>query len=417
MKKQNPFLSDNFKTVWLKHFFTQNTSVKAFNYFKDLEFIKSSKALTYVNIGKTHTKGIGYAIEHTDNSDLNNKTFLIFDVPTYFEVDTTKLGHKIKLLKSKQYPGFLIETGKYDSLNAYMLEHFSKNSRNKNKKYKRRLEESFNISYKMFFGDISKTEYDFVFIQFKSLLEKRFEDKQVTNNNLDEKEWAFYYDVAYALIIEKKASLYVIYDNEKPIGVTLSYFSEDTLFDAITVFDIDYFKFHLGSVTIMKLIEWCIANNIKILDFSKGYFEYKTRWCTLSYNFEYHIYYDGTSIKSKIIASSLKQIYDFKQRLREKNINERLHKLTYKLRHKAQNKTAKVSYNFTEVDLAEIDRDSQPINFELAENKALKLMVFEFLYLYLENCNDIKLFNYNNLDNSYFIEGKEKSIVATINFN
>jgi hypothetical protein len=417
MTKQNPFLSDSFKATWLKHFFTKNTTVKTFNYFKDLEFIKRDKALTYVNIGETHTKGIGYAIADTDNSDLKNKTFLIFDVPTYFEVDTTQLGHKIKLLKSKQYPGFLIETGKYDSLNAYMLEHFSKNSRNKNKKYKRRLEESFNISYKMFFGDISKTEYDFVFTQFKFLLEKRFEDKQVSNNNLDETEWAFYYDVAYALILEKKASLYVIYDNQKPIGVTLSYFSEDTLFDAITVFDIDYSKFHLGSVTIMKLIEWCIANTIRILDFSKGYFEYKTRWCTLSYDFEYHIYYDSTSLKSKIIASSLKRIYDFKQRLREKNINEKLHKLTYKLGHKSQNKTEEVSYSFTELDLAEIDKDSQPINFELSENRGLKLMVFEFLYLYLEHCNNIKLFKNNNLDNSYLVEGKEKSMVATINCN
>jgi CelD/BcsL family acetyltransferase involved in cellulose biosynthesis len=231
----------------------------------------------YFNVGETYTKGVSYAVLSEEDSALKNKTFLIYDIPAYFKVDTTQLGDKIELLRSKQYPGFLIETQKYKSLNDYMLANFSKNSRNKNNKYKRRLEDSFNMSYRMFYGAITKEAYDLVFLQFRILLEKRFEDKQVTNNNLDEKEWSFYHDVAYQLILEKKASLYVIYNNDKPIGVTLCYLSDDKLFDAITVFDIDYFKFHLGTVTIMELIEWCIDNGFKNLDFFKGYFEYKTR--------------------------------------------------------------------------------------------------------------------------------------------
>lgn len=409
-------MSDSYKRIWLKHFKSKDDSSQSFNYFLGLDFIKHNRHSIYFNVGETHTKGVNYTVLPQEDSALKNKTFLIYDVPTYFEVNTTQLGDKIKLLKSKQYPGFLIETGKYKSLNDYMLGNFSKNSRSKNNKYKRRLEASFNISYKMFFGEISKTEYDFIFAQFKLLLEKRFKDKKVSNNNLDEKEWSFYYDVAYTLISERKASLYVIYDNAKPIGVTLSYFSEDTLFDAITVFDIDYYKFHLGAVTIMKLIEWCIANKIKILDFSKGYFDYKTHWGTMAYDFEYHIYYDSASLKSRLIANSIKRIYDLKQSLRERNINERLHKLKYRLSNKDYNKTEKETYCFEEVDLAQIDRDLQAINFEVAKNKALKLMVFEFLYLYMEHCNDIKLFNHNNFDNSYFITGKHKAVMATINY-
>ena len=282
MTKQNPFLSDSFKSIWLKHFTSRNTSVKTFKYISDLQFVKHKKWPLYINVGETLTKGIDYSLKPDEDSDLKNDTLLIYDVPTYFNIDTPKLGSQVKLLKSRQYPGFLIETGLYKSLSEYMSANFSKNSRNKNNKYKRRLEASFNISYKMFFGEITKDEYDFIFEEFKLLLEKRFAEKQVSNNNLNSEEWNFYYEVAYTLILEKKASIYVIYDNNQPIGVTLSYFSEDTLFDAITVFDIDYFKFHLGSVTIMKLIEWCVENHIKILDFSKGYFEYKRRWCTKS---------------------------------------------------------------------------------------------------------------------------------------
>lgn len=414
MIKQNPFLSDSFKSIWLKHFANGKTSVKTFKNILDLQFVKHSKWPIYINVGETLTKGIDYAVDASAEFDLKDKTLLIYDVPTYFNIDTTKLDSRIKLLKSRQYPGFLIETSKFKDLNAYMAASFSKNSRNKNNKYRRRLETSFNISYKMFYGDISKEEYDSIFDAFKSLLEKRFAEKQITNNNLNQEEWSFYKEVAYPLILEKKASLYVIYDNHQPIGVTLSYFSEDTLFDAITVFDIDYAKFHLGSVTIMKLIEWCIENNIKILDFSKGYFEYKTRWCTKSYDFEYHIYYDSNSLKSRFLASSIKRLYDLKQGLREKNLNEKLHKLTYRLKKKELSSASKVSYNFEEIDLAALNANLVAIDYKLMENNALRLMIFEFLYLYQENYNTITLFQIENENNSYVIKGEHKTIYATV---
>lgn len=410
----NPFLSRSYTSIWLKHFNSNRMSSKRFDDLLDLEFVKHKRWPMFVNVGETLTKGMSYELNAKADTELKNQTLLVYDVPTYFGVDAPSLKRTTKLLKSKQYPGFLIETSKYNSLNDYMLDHFSKNSRNKNNKYKRRLEDAFNVNYKMFFGDISKSEYDFVFDAFKRLLEKRFDDKQIYNNNLDPKEWQFYYEVAYTLILEKKASLFVIYDNDKPIGVTLSYFSDDILFDAITVFDIDYFKFHLGSVTIMKLIEWCIDNGIKNLDFSKGYFEYKTRWCTKTYDFEYHILYDSTSLKSKLIAASVKKFYDFKQGLRDKNVNEKLHKLTYKLKNKEQNTSEKVVYNFTETDSNEVDEAHIPINFELLEHRTIKLMVFEFLYLYQEHCNYIEVLALTNKTNAYYIKGKQKTFIATI---
>ncbi len=412
---RNPFLSNGFKSIWLKHFNAKNHSIKTYDHISGLGFVKHHKLPVYVNIGETHTKGISYTINSTKDYSLDRKALLIYDVPTYFNIDASQLGNRIKLLKSKQYPGFLIEISKYKTLNDYMLANFSKNSRNKNKKYKRRLEASFNISYKMFLGEISKEEYDFIFTEFKHLLEKRFAEKQITNNNLDPKEWSFYSEVAYGLILEKKACLYVIYSNNKPIGVTLSYLSEDILFDAITVFDIDYSKFHLGSVTIMKLIEWCISNNMKVLDFSKGYFEYKTRWCTKTYDFEYHIYYDRKSLKSKIIALVVKSFYELKQKLREKNVNKKLHRLTYRLKKREQNITKKITHSFREVNASQVKDKLRTIDLELVENRILKLMVFEFLYLYEENYDSINFFQLKKNDNNYLIKGQKKSVLATLN--
>lgn len=416
MTNQNPFLSESFKSIWLKHFTRNKTSVKAFKFITDLQFVKHKKWPVYVNIGDTLTKGISYTVLPQDNSDVKNDTLLIYDVPTYFNIDTSKLKDSIGFLKSKQYPGFLIETGKFKSLSDYLSTNFSKNSRNKNNKYKRRLESSFKLSYKMFLGDISKEECDFIFNEFKLLLEKRFSDKQITNNNLNPEEWQFYNEVGYQLILEKMASLYVIYDNNQIIGVTFSYLSEDILFDAITVFDIDYYKFHLGSVTIMKLIEWSIENDIKILDFSKGYFDYKTRWGTKCYDFEYHIYYDTNSLKSKLLAFSIKGFYDFKQRLREKQLNEKWHKLTYKLKKNKANKRLKVSYNFTEFNAPSIPISEEIIDYNLEENRNLRLMIFEFLYLHEENDTaTIQLFQIKSEDNCYLIKGQNKSYKAEIN--
>jgi hypothetical protein len=183
----------------------------------------------------------------------------------------------------------------------------------------------------------------------------------------------------------------------------------------MTVFDIDYSKFHLGSVTILKLIEWCIENNIKILDFSKGYFDYKTRWCTKVYDFEYHIYYDRKSLKSILLASSIKHIYDFKQSLREKNINEKWHKLTYKLKKREQKLKPRVVYDFVEINLLETDQSLTPIDYKLSEDNGLRLMIFEFLYLYQEHYNTIKLFRVKNENNSYILKGQQKLIQVTIN--
>ena len=64
----------------------------------------------------------------------------------------------------------------------------------------------------MFWGDIEKSTYDELFKVFQLLLKKRFDQKQVINNNLAPKEWAFYLEVAFPMILNKSACLFVVYD-------------------------------------------------------------------------------------------------------------------------------------------------------------------------------------------------------------
>ncbi len=166
-------------------------------------------------------------------------------------------------------------------------------------------------------------------------MEKRFDDKGISNNNLRESEWNFYKEVAYPMIEQKKAALFVIYHEDIPISVTLNFLADEILFDAITVFDIDYYKFHLGSVNVRKLIEWCLDNKIKILDFSKGHFDYKLRWANKTYHFDYHLIYNPRSVPARLLALVFKWYFQTKNYLREKKINETYHKLTYRLARKS----------------------------------------------------------------------------------
>ncbi|MEB8347223.1 GNAT family N-acetyltransferase [Flavobacteriaceae bacterium KMM 6898] len=409
----NPFTSKTFSDIWLRQF-NKNQPYFEFKSIEGISFVKSWLPLLYVNIGKTHTKGISYTLNEQEQLDLKNKVLLIYDVPSFFDLELPTLNKNSQLHKIQQYPGFLIQLDNFNDLSHYMVSNFSKSSRYKLNKYKKRLEDSFDISYKMFLGDISKEEYDFVFEHFKILLEKRFLDKGITNNNLDPKEWDFYYEVAFPMILEKKASLFVIYEGNSPIGVTLSYFSENILFDAITVFDIDYEKFHLGSVTTMKLVEWSLKNNIRTFDFSKGYFDYKKRWANKEYRFEYHVYHDSNSISAKLIAWSVFGFFTLKQKLRDKKIIEKLQKLRYHLKSKKVESTPNLTYEFSDLKQDTEELDLVEIDFKTPPHTFLTALVFDFLYLNNEELKHIRVQQVKNNKSLFIIRGKSTNRIATI---
>ena len=410
--KNNPFKSDIFTSVWLKHFHNSESGI-TISLIPDLLFIKHKLLNLFVNVGTTLTKGISYSINSLNPESLEKKVYLIYDVPEYFNIDLASLPPYIGLYKVRQYPGFLIDLEGISSLEDFLRNQFKKSSRYKLKKYRKRLESGFDIGYKTYYGQIEKEVYDQIFETFHHLLEKRFDDKQIRNNNLDPEEWDFYKEVAYPMILEKKASLFVIYEGEKPIAVTLNYLSEEVLFDAITVFDIDYSKFHVGSITIMAQIEWCLENGKKIMDFSKGYFDYKKRWCTLAYNFEYHIYFDRRSLGSKTIAWVLHMLLRLKQYLREKKVNEKLHRFTFwlKNRKKALN-TSQLLYRLEEFPPETPLNDYELISLEDLSDAALKNAVFEFLYLKQEHINRLKLYKDHEVDGGFVIVGTSNRVRA-----
>jgi len=412
--KRNPFTSNLFVSKWLNHFNANRPSF-AFNFIKGLTFFKPSFLPIYINTGRNLTKGISYSLNGQNDSPFNKSVILIYDVPTYFELDNNSCPENLKLHRIKQYPGYLIELERFDGLDDYMQTVFSKRSRYKLKKYQKRLELCYDINYKMFYGDISKREYDFIFDNFRKLLEKRFIDKQITNNNLHSEEWEFYYDVALPMILEKQASLFVVYEGSNPIGVSLNYFSENILFHAITVFDIDYSKFHLGKIALMNLLDWCFEKKVQYFDFSKGHFDYKTHWMNKAYDFEYHLYVDQSSIRSRIIAFFVKKYFELKQDLREKEFNKKLHQLTFAFQKKNTAAQAQVNYSFSEIEKEYKDSELLEIDILTKENLILKRIVNEFLYLNSEALKDLKILKVIESESKYIFKGKKNSKSLIIN--
>jgi hypothetical protein len=216
------------------------------------------------------------------------------------------------------------------------------------------------------------------------------------------------------MILEKKASLFVIYEGNSPIGVTLSYFSENILFDAITVFDIDYEKFNVGSVTTMKLVEWSLDNNIQIFDFSKGYFDYKKRWANKEYDFEYHVYHDSNSFTSRSIAHCIVTFFTLKQKLRDKKINEKLHKLRFLLKGKKVESTPNLTYEFSDLKQDTEELELVDIDFKKPPHTFLKALVFDFLYLNNEELKNVRVQQVKNSPSLFIISGKSINRKATI---
>ncbi len=398
----NPFTLPVFTDKWIKHFNTSRPE-RRFDFINNISFVKKSFFPVYVNVGKNLTKGISYNLSDK-GKDFKNKVFLLYDIPDYFETDVTHTFPSLKTIDSTQYPGYLVDISKYSDITEYKKSRFGKSSLAKINKYKRKLESSFDITYTLYFGDISRETYDLIFNRFKELLEKRFSDIHVHNNNLDPKEWAFYYDVIYDMILQEKASIYVIYDGDKPIAGSINYHMDQIAIGAIMAYDTDYSKFYLGFTIIHKLLEWAIDNKLDIFDFSKGKFGYKTQWSDREYYFSYRILYDNSSWIATLLASIMSLYFKLKNNLRERNIGTIKSKLLFFIKKKGKSKAK--NYNVTEFNETLNGQEFIKISFESKKFDYLNRITYDFLYSYSEHIKDIEIFQYVHDIKSFVIIGK-----------
>jgi len=317
--KNNPFLSEKFTNTWLKHF-NSKAATHSFNFIKGLGFLKHEIFPIYTNVGKNNTNGISYTLNNLDHfKDYKKKVFLIYDVPTYFNINQDDNNSNLKTNRINQYKGVLIDISEYESFDDLLQNKFKAKSRYNLRKKQKQLEKNFNITYSVYEDKITDEEYKFLAKHLRQQITKRFDSLKKHNRVVN--SWDYYYDLMLLLLREKKAVMVTVNNNNTPIGMTFNLLSDKVLFYAITTFDTDYLKYNIGHTTIMQIIKWCFDNDFEIVDFSKGETEYKNRWLSSSYHFQNHILYDSKSVSATLLAKAISSYFIFKQFLRDKNIN------------------------------------------------------------------------------------------------
>ncbi|OEK08534.1 hypothetical protein A8C32_03515 [Flavivirga aquatica] len=269
------------------------------------------------NISNTISRNKLIISKKTSQKKLN-QIFISRDIPGYLNLN---VNHK-HFKKVKQYKGYLLNLSGYNNADDYIIKNLSsRNKKNLNSK-KNKLFRNHKISSNFYFGTINKEHYNTLFKVFYTLLNNRFDEKKTHNRYLT--NWSDLKTSTFQKILDKKASLHVIYDNLKPITFTLNFHLNDTVFSHIQTYDVNYSKYNMGDISMLYHLEWLTENSVAIFDLSMGKTYYKQKWSNHEYDYIYHVFYNKKSIISSIYSNIIIQELKFIQFLRDRNIIGRL---------------------------------------------------------------------------------------------
>ncbi|WP_149304328.1 GNAT family N-acetyltransferase [Pareuzebyella sediminis] len=291
---------------------------KKYRFFFDL-FMRGTVSPFYANrVGNVLTDEVVFSSEETPLAFENVKISTVWDVPEYLEVSLKERPEQVRVSKIRQYKGYLIDLSKFKKVEDYLTDQLSSRNRKKLRSKKRKLESECSIRYVFYHGQIEKDEYQRLFSELYDMLDNRFEEKKTANHNLP--NWQYYRDLVYPMILKKRASLFVIYDQEKPITIALQFHLKQTVFSYIQSYHIDYSQYNMGDICMLKRLEWCFEQDYRVLDLSMGVTDYKIKWCNHHYDLYFHVFYKANSISTLFKAKIQCEKLRFKQYLRDRNI-------------------------------------------------------------------------------------------------
>lgn len=323
-----------------------------------------------------------------------NSMYSIRLIPDYLTL-SLKNPKRFHIKKIKHFNwGYAIDLENVSGSEQYVKTQFGSNAKTI-RRYVTRLESCFNITYTMFYGEMDQGVYKTIMNALKNMLIRRFNQRGDEHKEL--KRWDYLQELNYNRIINKKASLFVIFDNGKPIEISLNYHFDKILFSAISSYDIDYSKFGLGHIEIYKQIEWCLMNDIKVFEMGVGEMDYKRRWSNLIYNFEHHIIYPkkGILLVSAAKLEILKVV--LKEYLKSKDINTYIYKLKSLIfKSNDGNQVGKMidspAYTteiLTDYESSEI---AQKVDLNAPSLSFLKKTVYDYLYTNIEHVSNVEVF-------------------------
>lgn len=350
------------------------------------------------------TNGTYYNL-NLGKKDYKNRTILLYDVLPFYlndqEIHEVLKKSNLRILKVKQYKGYLCQLTNVASYEEYLNERFNSKGRRKIKKFKRKLLENFEVKEKYFFGHISREDFDEVFGAMVALIRKRFNDLGEVNNILEKQN--YYYQLIFEMVNSKNGMLQVLYCDQEPMAVTFNFVSDDHMYFAINTFQTDLRRYNIMHIMIIGLLNWCFEHKMNILDFSKGSYEYKRRWSNVIYDFENHILFDKSSLTSIVIACYIKIHFQIKQLFRDWQLNRQYSRIKFQF----GNKSRKKKYALSVTPLKEYDlQNYERVDHMEATFKELRGVIFDLIYSNPQPAKEVRLYRKKGA-NEFLVLGKK----------
>lgn len=373
--------------------------LKKINFYKDFSE-KGEVPLFYESIfNQTNSQSV-FNSKNVFNEISQKGIAVVHLIPPYFDLH---LNGNFKAVDVKTHNGYLADFRDFDTFNSYLLEHFNSNGRKLLKRRLSRLEKCFNIEYKVYYGQtIEKDHYQFLFGEFKNMIEARFSQRGQKSNSLG--NWSFYLESCFDKILHKEASLFVVYNNKKPIAISLNFLHQNIFTSAIDSYDIDFSKFGLGNILIMKKMEWCFENTFSIFNMGYGDLKYKADWCNSIYKFRTQVVFLKNNFLHRAVAQLLGWSIVFKIKHKKKFLSWKKGP-RYVLRPTGYSQ----DLNFQVIEEKEYDNLSansqvQKVDICVENNSFLRKPVYDFQYKTSETSEDIEVLAVG--EDVYLISGK-----------
>lgn len=332
------------------------------------------------------------------------KIYHISFIPFYIGLKVNSDFVKLSPVKQSNL-GYAMSLNNFKNKDEYINKILGRKAKNI-RRLSRKLEQCFTINYLTFYGDIEIENFKFLIRRLREMIEIRFKQRGQTNDRLA--EWESIEQDTFSLILEKKASLFVIYNKDEPIEISLSYHFNDLQFSAISSYDINYEKFSLGSIHFYQIIDWCIEQNITIFEMGFGDLDYKRKWSNLIYNYSHgFLYAKGSKInsfKSRInwilifIKELLKKSWLFKIRNNLiRFLNTRKPNISGESQFYHEN-LIEAPYNFDNYSKINFDDFTFP--------SSLKKLIYEFQFAHNCHTNNLKIYQSKTNKANYMLNYK-----------
>lgn len=344
----------------------------------------------------------------------SNTVYLVKYIPEYL---TPVLKLPFKAVKFFEIKGYAINLEGITNIEQYLRIQLKKKQRSSIIGRKNRLEHCLNIRYEVYNNQISKELYSYLMSVLHEFLVLRFEQRHETNHRL--LQWDKYYKIFFTLINDQKASFFAIYENDRPIALSLCYHLDKIFFGAISSYDINYAKFGLGQILIYQRLEWCITENFLIYDMSMGNPNYKIKWCNMEYDFEHHVVYPSTFFLASLYAKIIVLNMSLKSYLKSTNVYFLYGRIRAGFKRKTKNDVKlnhtikKVKQTIEPAEDLQFNKNLIKVDFRKKPYSFLKQSVCNFLYTTSEHISNITILEIEK-DKSYLIRGKEHIYEVTL---